>query len=108
MSKIRISVVQINSTEYVLPQGATDKEIAALCSMLLSMRRIDSVYSSDYNTEYRYQEGETLTIRLGSREIYQTEESARAAREARNAEIEAAKAAEGDARARADDLHFSK
>ena len=90
MSKIRMSIVQINGTEYVLPQGATDKEIAALCSMLLSMRRIDSVYSSDYKTEYRYQEAETLTIRLGSREIYILEDSARAAREARNEEIKAA------------------
>lgn len=90
MSKIRMSIVQINGTEYVLPQGATDKEIAALCSMLLSMRRIDSVFSSDYKTEYRYQEAETLTIRLGSREIYVLEDSARAAREARNEEIKAA------------------
>ena len=90
MSKLRMSIIQINGTEYVLPQGATDKEIAALCSMLLSMRRIDSVFSSDYKTEYRYQEAETLTIRLGSREIYVLEDSARAAREARNEEIKAA------------------
>jgi len=88
-----MSIVQINGTEYVLPQGATDKEIAALCSMLLSMRRIDSVYSSDYKTEYRYQEGETLTIRLGSREIYVLEDQARAVRDARNEEIKAAEAA---------------
>jgi hypothetical protein len=93
MSKLRMSIVQINGTEYVLPQGATDKEIAALCSMLLSMRRIDSVYSSDYKTEYRYQEGETLTIRLGSREIYVLEDQARAVRDARNEEIKAAEAA---------------
>lgn len=90
MSKLRMSIVQINGTEYVLPQGATDKEIAALCSMLLSMRRIDSVYSSDYKTEYRYQEAETLTIRLGSREIYILEDQARAVRDARNEEIKAA------------------
>lgn len=89
MSKLRISMVQINGAEYVLPQSATDKEVATLCSMLLSMRRIDSVYSSDYKTEFRYQENENLTIRLGSREIYQTEEAARAAREERNAEIKA-------------------
>lgn len=93
MSKIRMNIIQINGAEYVLPQGATDKDVAALASMLLSMRRIDSVYSSDYKTEYRYQEAETLTIRLGSREIHQTEEAARAARDARNAEIEAALAA---------------
>jgi argonaute-like protein implicated in RNA metabolism and viral defense len=89
MSKLRINMVQINGAEYVLPQSATDKEIATLCSMLLSMRRIDNVYSSDYKTEFRYQESENLTIRLGSREIYQTEEAARAAREERNAEIKA-------------------
>lgn len=90
MSKIRMNVVHINGTEYVLPQGATDKEIAALCSMLLSMRRIDSVYSSDYKTEYRYQEAENLTIRLGSRDIYILEDTARAVRDARNEEIKAA------------------
>lgn len=90
MSKIRINVIQINGAEYVLPQGATDKDVAALASMLLSMRRIDSVYSSDYKTEFRFEEAETLTIRLGSRETYQTEGAARVARDARNAEIEAA------------------
>ena len=90
MSKIRMSVVQINGVEYVLPQGATDKDIAALCSMLLSMRRIDSVYSSDYKTEYRYQEAENLTIRLGSRDIYILEDTARAVRDARNEEIKTA------------------
>ena len=90
MSKIRMNIVQINSAEYVLPQGATDKEIATLCSMLLSMRRTDIIYSSDYNTEYRYQEAETLTIRLGSRELYILEDQARAVRDARNEEIKAA------------------
>jgi hypothetical protein len=32
---------------------------------------------------------ENITVRLGSREIYSTEESARAARDARNAELAA-------------------
>lgn len=93
MIKLRLNTVQINGIEYILPEGATDKEVAALCSALLSMRRIDSVYSSDYKTEFKFREEEFLTVRLGTREVYPVEEWARKARDARNAEIEAAKAA---------------
>ena len=91
MLKLRLNLVIINGTEYVLPEGATDKEIAALCSMLLSMRRVHIFYSSDYNTEFRYKDEETLTVRLGSREVYPHEQYAKKDRDARNAEIAAAK-----------------
>jgi len=105
--KITVNFVSINGAHYVMPVGMTDKEVASLCAMLLMLRPLDSVYSSDYKSDFNYQMLDNATIRLGSRSIYVTEEAARAARDARNVEIEAAKdtrVSAGDARSRADDL----
>jgi len=105
--KITVNFVSINGAHYVMPVGMTDKEVASLCAMLLMLRPLDSVYSSDYKSDFHYQMLDNATIRLGSRSIYVTEEAARAARDARNVEIEAAKdtrVSAGDARSRADDL----
>jgi hypothetical protein len=102
--KILANFVSINGTRYVLPGNMSDKEVSSLCGMLLFLRPLDSVYSSDYKTEFHFQQLEHPAIRLGSCNIYTTEEAARAAREARNSEIEAS----SEARARADDLSLPR
>ena len=102
--KTRTNFVSINGTNYAIPVGMTDKEVSAICSLLLHFRRIDEIYPSDYKGAFHFVDDENITVRLGSREIYSTEESARAARDARNAEIEAS----SEARARADDLSLPR
>ena len=102
--KILSNYVSINGTRYVLPGNMSDKEVSSLCGMLLFLRPLDSVYSSDYKNEFHFQQLEHPAIRLGSCNIYVTEEAARAARDARNAEIEAS----SEARARADDLSLPR
>jgi hypothetical protein len=105
--KMLANFVSINGLMYVLPGHLTDKDVSALCAMLLLLRPLDSVYSSDYKSEFHYQMLDYVPVRLGSRSIYVSEEAARSARDARNAEIEAAKTGTDD-RARAEDLYYSK
>jgi hypothetical protein len=87
--KTRTNFISINGTPYAIPVGMTDKEVSAVCSLLLHFRRIDEVYPSDYKGAFKFVELENVTIRLGGCDIYSTEESARAARDARNAELAA-------------------
>jgi len=54
---------------------------------------VDEVYSSDYKTRFPYQELEYISVRLGTRDLYTTEETARAARDVHNAALEVASAA---------------
>jgi hypothetical protein len=89
--KLRTNFISINGTNYAIPVGMTDKEVSAVCSLLLHFRRIDEIYPSDYKGSFKYVEDENVLIRLGSCDTYSTEESARAARDARNAELAAAK-----------------
>jgi len=89
--KMIANTLSINGTDYVIPGGMTDKEVNSLCAMLMRFRRLDEVYSSNYKDQFVYQEEQYISIRLGTRNVYITEEAAREAREARNAELEAAK-----------------
>jgi len=105
--KMLANFVSINGLQYVLPGHWTEKEMSALSAMLLLLRPLDSVYASDYKSEFHYQLLDRVAVRLGSRDIYVSEGVARDARDARNAELEAAKTGTDD-RARADDLYYSK
>lgn len=89
--KITAQTLYINGAEYVVPNGITEKEFTALCALLLRFRRVDEIYCSDYEKRFSYQPLEYVSVRLSQREIYATEDGARAARDARNAEIAAAK-----------------
>ena len=114
--KILAQTLFVDGREFVIPGGMTDKEVTTLCAMLLRFRRVDEFFPSDYNQRFSYQDLDYVPVRLGLRELYVTEAEARAARDARNVEIEATKAAEAeasarairDSRERADDLHFSQ
>jgi hypothetical protein len=89
--KLRTNFISINGTNYAIPVGMTDKEVSAVCSLLLHFRRIEEIYPSDYKGSFKYVDDENVMIRLGGCDTYSTEESARAARDARNAELAAAK-----------------
>lgn len=102
--KTQANTLFIGGLEYVIPAGFTDKEVNSLCAMLLRFRRVDEVYSSDYKVRFAYQEQEYTAVRLNTRDLYTTEEAARAARDAHNASLELGT----DARARADDLTYSQ
>jgi uncharacterized protein YecE (DUF72 family) len=91
--KMLANTLSINGINYVIPAGLTDKEVNALCAMLLRFRRVDEVYSCDYKEQFLYQEQEYISVRLGTRNLYVTEETARAARDVHNAALEVAKAA---------------
>ena len=91
--KMSANTLFIHAVEYVIPGGMSDKDVNTLCAMLMRFRRVDEVYSSDYKTRFPYQEQEYISVRLGTRELYVTEETARAARDVHNAALEVASAA---------------
>jgi hypothetical protein len=91
--KMSANTLFIHAVEYVIPGGMSDKDVNTLCAMLMRFRRVDEVYSSDYKTRFPYQELEYISVRLGTRELYVTEETARAARDVHNAAYELAKSA---------------
>jgi hypothetical protein len=107
--------MKLDGKQFILPESLTDKEVATLGALVLQLRVSHNVYSSDYETTYTFVSADNVSVSLGTCAPYPSEADARAARDARNAEIEAAKvakaaaeAAEADARARAEDLHFSQ
>jgi hypothetical protein len=87
--KILANTLSINGINYVIPGGMSDKDVTTLCAMLLRFRRVDEVYSCDYKEQFLYQEQEYISVRLGTRNLYVTEETARAARDAHNAALPA-------------------
>ena len=91
--KTQANTLFIGGLEYVIPAGFTDKEVNSLCAMLLRFRRVDEVYSSDYKVRFAYQEQEYTAVRLNTRDLYTTEEAARAARDVHNAALEVASTA---------------
>lgn len=90
--KILAQTLFINGLEYVVPGGITEKEFTALCALLLRLRRVEEVYSSDYADRFQYQDLDYVSVRLSSRNLYPSEDLARQARDARNEEIKAAEA----------------
>ena len=90
--KTQTNTMFIGGLEYVIPAGLPDKEVNALCAMLLRFRRVDEFYSSDYKIRFAYQEREFTAVRLNTRDLYATEEAARAERDAHNAALEVANA----------------
>ena len=93
--KTTVQTLFIDSTEYVIPSGGmTDKEFTLLCALLMRFRRVCQVYSADYDHSFPFQDKEYVSVRLSTHEIYDTQSAAKTARDAKNAEIEAAKAAE--------------
>ena len=87
--KTQANTLFIGGIEYVIPAGMSDKDVTALCAMLLRFRRVDECYSSDYKARFPYQEHEYTAVRLGTKALYSTEEEAYAARDAHNATLPA-------------------
>ena len=92
--KMTTETLYINGLEYVIPPGMTDKEVTTLCALLMRFRRMEEVYSSDYADRFSYTPLNYISVQLSHREVYSSEALAREARDARNQEIEAAKAVE--------------
>jgi|GEM_PF-7107135 hypothetical protein len=86
--KTRITYVNINGMSYSVPANMSDKELSTVCAMLLNFRPMSDVYSTDYKKTFHYVDEANVSVRLGSREVYSTEETAKAARDAYNQQLE--------------------
>lgn len=86
-----VKTLEIDGTVYVIPESMTDSKIADLAGAMLLLRRVDYCCDSDYRLSFHWPEADSVRVRLGTKQVYETEAAARTARDARNAEIEAAK-----------------
>jgi len=92
----RIRTIRLAGHELAIPDGMTDKELAAFCGVALQFRRVECVYPADYRKPFHYLDEYTEVAR-GTREVYESEDAAREVRDARNAEIKAAEEVKAEA-----------
>lgn len=85
--------MKVDGKQFILPDSLTDKEIATLGAILLQLRTAQTIYCKNYEDKFTYINEENVIVSLGTCEPFMTEAEGRAARDARNAEIDAAKAA---------------
>ena len=103
-----LRVIRIDGDEFAIHESMTEKDIATLAALLLQLRAIRCLYTKDYDAKVYYVTDDGIGVSRCVMDVYAGESAAKTARDAKNVEIDAAKAAESDARARADDLHFSQ
>lgn len=85
--------IKVDGKQFILPDSLTDKEVATLGAILLQLQTANTLYCKSYENTFTYINKQNVEVSLGTCEPFSTEAEARAAREARNAEIDAAKAA---------------
>ena len=77
--------IQIDGTKYAVPASMTDTQMGTLGALLLTLRRIDAVYCSEYKQHFNYVEQDSAVIRTGiSRDVHNSHESAKQARDEYN------------------------
>ena len=102
-----VKTLEIDGTSYAIPDTMTDNKLADIAGALLLLRRVEYCCGNEYRASFHWPEADSVRVRLGTKQVYETEAAARDARDARNAELEAAKTGTDD-RARAEDLYYSK
>ena len=99
-----VNTIEIGGTTYVIPAGVSQAKLIEVAGLMLMLQRIDYCSDKQYRKSFYFVEQENARIRLGTQTVYETEEAANEARDAHNAALEPS----SDARARADDLTYSK
>lgn len=86
-----VKTLEIDGTSYAIPDTMTDNKLADLAGALLLLRRIDYCCGNEYRESFHWPEADSVRVRLGTKQVYETEAAARTVRDARNAELEATK-----------------
>ncbi len=72
----------------MIPAGCLSiHQLASFCGMLLLLQRVDYCCDKEYKRYFNYLEGECVRVRIGTRETYGSQASARTARDAYNATL---------------------
>ena len=90
-----VKTVTVGGNQFIIPEYLSDRQVLELGSMLLTLRPVQSVYSSDYNETF-YWSAEEGSVKLGSFNVYDSRAEAELARDTYNAAV-ARKKAEADA-----------
>ena len=82
-----IRTIELDGVAYAVPAGMTDTQLASFCGMLLLLQRVDYCCDKKYAKYFNYPETECIRVRIGSREVYDNQALAKAARDAYNATL---------------------
>ena len=82
-----IRTIELDGLTYAVPAGMTENQLASFCGMLLLLQRVDYCCDKEYKRHFNYFEGECVRVRIGTREVYDSQASARTARDAYNATL---------------------
>jgi hypothetical protein len=94
---MKVKMISINDTRYVLPEGMTTKEIQALAGMLISLVKVDHFYLYP-NYDSLFYAGEGVQVGVSTVELLTKEEARAKSDQSREAQ-EAKKAAAAEAEA---------
>jgi hypothetical protein len=82
-----IRTIELDGLTYAVPAGMTENQLASFCGQLLLLQRVDYCCDKEYKRYFNYLEGECVRVRIGTRETYGSQASARTARDAYNATL---------------------
>ena len=82
-----IRTIELDGLAYAVPAGMTDNQLASFCGILLLLQRVDYCCDKKYTKYFNYLESECVRVRIGTREAYGSQASARTARDAYNATL---------------------
>ena len=87
--------VTVSGNQFIVPEYLSDRQVLELGSMLLTLRPVQSAYSSDYNETF-FWSAEEGSVKLGTCNVYDSRTDAELARDTYNTAV-ARKKAEADA-----------
>jgi hypothetical protein len=80
-----VKTLEIDGTSYAIPDTMTDNKLADIAGALLLLRRVDYCCGNEYRASFHWPEADSVRVRLGTKQLYETEVAAREARDAHNA-----------------------
>lgn len=79
-----VKTIEIDGSTYLLPAGITDNKLAELAGSLLLLRRVDYCCDNEYRKTFHYPEQDSARVRIGTKQVYDTQEAAHNARDLHN------------------------
>lgn len=82
-----IRTIELDGVTYAVPAGMTDNQLATVCGALLLLQRVDYCCDKDYRQSFYYVDEDCIRVRIGTRQVHASKDTAHAARDAHNATL---------------------
>ena len=80
-----VKAIEFAHEMFLVPTGLTERELVTFLGTLATLQRVNTEFSRDYDKHFSYVV-DSATIKTISRTVYDTQEEAKQARDAYNAE----------------------